>query len=263
MESIMSAVKANGCDFGIIFDTDVDRAGAVDSDGREINRNRLIALVAAIALEKEPGGTIVTDSVTSAELADFIENKLQGKHHRFKRGYKNVINEAIRLEGEGTTAPLAIETSGHGAFKENFYLDDGAYLIAKILIKLACLREENETLAGLLADLAEPAESGEFRFKIAGEEFKNYAAGVLADLEAYAIKEGWQIAPNNHEGIRLLFSGDWGQGWLLLRMSLHDPIMPLNIESAGADGVAGIARLLLPFIQKYDRLDISPLTNTL
>ena len=49
-----------------------------------------------------------------------------GKHHRFKRGYKNVINEAIRLNQEGINCPLAIETSGHAALRENYFLDDGA-----------------------------------------------------------------------------------------------------------------------------------------
>ena len=76
MESLRRAVLAGGCDLGLIFDTDVDRAGAVEADGTELGRNRLIALAAAIAAEQAPGSTIVTDSVTSDQLADFIEKKL-------------------------------------------------------------------------------------------------------------------------------------------------------------------------------------------
>ncbi|KAL8538594.1 hypothetical protein ACS0TY_000565 [Phlomoides rotata] len=97
MKAITQAVLDNKADLGIIFDTDVDRSAAVDSSGREFNRNRLIALVSAIVLEEHPGTTIVTDSVTSDGLTTFIEKKLGGRHHRFKRGYKNVIDEAIRL----------------------------------------------------------------------------------------------------------------------------------------------------------------------
>jgi phosphomannomutase len=97
MESITKAVLEQKADLGIIFDTDVDRAAAVDSSGRELNRNRLIALMAAIVLAEHPGTTVVTDSVTSDGLTTFIEGKLGGKHHRFKRGYKNVIDEGIRL----------------------------------------------------------------------------------------------------------------------------------------------------------------------
>ncbi|MFQ7700970.1 MAG: phosphomannomutase/phosphoglucomutase, partial [Christensenellaceae bacterium] len=87
MASVCEAVKKYGADFGIIFDTDVDRAGAVDKNGEEINRNRLIALISAVLLS-ERAGTIVTDSVTSDGLAAFIAAR-GGKHCRFKRGYKN------------------------------------------------------------------------------------------------------------------------------------------------------------------------------
>ena len=100
MASICEAVVKNQADFGIIFDTDVDRVAAVDSQGNEINRNRMIALISAIVLQEHPGSTVVTDSITSDGLTQFIE-QLGGKHHRFKRGYKNVINESIRLNESG------------------------------------------------------------------------------------------------------------------------------------------------------------------
>lgn len=90
MASICEAVRENNADLGVIFDTDVDRGGAVDSKGNEINRNRLVAVAAAIALEGNDGGTVVTDSITSSGLKEFIENGLGGKHYRYRRGYKNV-----------------------------------------------------------------------------------------------------------------------------------------------------------------------------
>ncbi len=121
MASITEAVRESGADFGIIFDTDVDRAGAVLADGSELNRNRLIAMLSAILLREHPGTTIVTDSITSTGLAAFIAEK-GGVHHRFKRGYRNVINESIRLNSLGQDSQLAIETSGHGACKENYFL---------------------------------------------------------------------------------------------------------------------------------------------
>ena len=75
MASITEAVKESKADLGIIFDTDVDRAGAVLSDGSELNRNRLIAMLSAMLLRDHPGTTIVTDSVTSSGLAAFIKEK--------------------------------------------------------------------------------------------------------------------------------------------------------------------------------------------
>jgi phosphomannomutase len=81
MNATIEAVKANGADIGIVFDTDVDRSGLVDAAGRAINKNRLIALMSAVTLRKFPNSTIVTDSVTSTGLTKFIE-KLGGKHFR-------------------------------------------------------------------------------------------------------------------------------------------------------------------------------------
>ena len=84
-----------------------------------------------------PAGRLLRIPLPPMGLKQYIEQTLGGVHHRFKRGYKNVINEAIRLNREGVDCPLAIETSGHAAFRENGFLDDGAYLVTKILIEMA------------------------------------------------------------------------------------------------------------------------------
>ncbi len=259
MESITEAVRETGADLGIIFDTDVDRAGAVLSDGSELNRNRIIAMLAAILLREHPGTTIVTDSITSTGLASFIEGK-GGVHHRFKRGYRNVINESIRLNNLGQDSQLAIETSGHGAFKENYFLDDGAYIVTKLLIELARGKKEGYTLESLIADLQEPAESKEFRMNILLDDFKAYGQQVIDELTAYVAKQpGWSLAPNNFEGVRVNLDEAHGNGWFLLRLSLHDPLLPLNIESNDLGGVKIIASELASFVAAYDKLDSAKL----
>lgn len=264
MASICQAVKASGADLGVIFDTDVDRGAAVDSQGEEINRNRLVALASAIALEGNPGGTVVTDSITSDGLKEYIETTLGGQHHRFKRGYKNVINEALRLNQEGVNCPLAIETSGHAAMRENHFLDDGAYLVTKILIKMASLRKEGKDLTSLLAPLREPVEAAEIRLPITEENFRACGEALIAALEAYAQEQNWAIAPDNREGIRVSFPKGEGEGWFLLRLSVHDPILPINLESDCAGGVAVIGKKLLQFLEAHkEGVDLSPLENFL
>ncbi len=259
MEAICEAVAEAKADLGIIFDTDVDRAGAVLSDGSELNRNRIIAILSAILLREHPGTTIVTDSITSTGLAAFIESR-GGIHHRFKRGYRNVINEAIRLNSLGQDCQLAIETSGHGALMENYFLDDGAYLVTKLLIELARGKAEGYTLESLIAELAEPAESKELRFNIIPEDFKSYGQGVLDSLLAYAeAQPGWSVAPNNFEGVRVNLDSEHGNGWFLLRLSLHDPLLPLNIESDSVGGVLTIAKELAPFLLACEGLDTAKL----
>ena len=261
MEAITESVKLAKADLGIIFDTDVDRAGAVLSDCSELNRNRIIAMLSAILLREYPGTTIVTDSITSTGLAKFIEAK-GGIHHRFKRGYRNVINESIRLNAQGQDSQLAIETSGHGALKENYFLDDGAYLVTKLLIELARGRKEGYTLESLIAELEEPAESIEFRMNILLEDFKPYGLQVIDELTAYAEKQpGWSLAPSNFEGVRVNLDEDHGNGWFLLRLSLHDPLLPLNIESNSIGGAKKIAGELSGFIANYDKLDAQKLID--
>ncbi len=260
MESIEKAVLAHKADIGIIFDTDVDRAAAVDHTGTGINRNRLIALISSVILEEHPNSTIVTDSITSDGLTDFIETSLKGKHHRFQRGYKNVINEAIRLNKAGQECWLAIETSGHAALKENYFLDDGAFLITKILVKAARLRQQGLTLVNLTEDLQVPLESKEIRLKILVPAFKEYGNKVIADLTEFVKHvEGWSIVPNNYEGIRVSCNDKSGDGWFLLRLSLHDPVIPLNIESNKEGGVNSIALKLSQFFKSYQELDKSQL----
>ena len=255
MKSIIEAVKETNADLGIIFDTDVDRAGAVLSDCSELNRNRIIAMLSAILLREHPGTTIVTDSITSTGLAKFINEK-GGIHHRFKRGYKNVINESIRLNNQGQDSQLAIETSGHGAFKENYFLDDGAYIVTKLLIELARAKKEGYTLESLIADLEEPAESVEFRMNILVDDFKTYGQDVIDRLTEYAAKQpGWSLADSNYEGVRVNLDEAHGNGWFLLRLSLHDPLLPLNIESNTLGGAKKIATELAAFLTVYDKLD--------
>ena len=259
MASIRQAVISNKSDFGIIFDTDVDRVAAVDHLGRELNRNRLIALISAIVLKEHPGSTIVTDSITSDGLGQFIEQELKGVHHRFRRGYKNVINESLRLNQEGKESWLAIETSGHGAMKENHFLDDGAYLATKLLIELAKSKLEGKLITDLIANLIEPQESEEFRLKIRTDDFKSYGNNVIEQLQEFSLSQtDWQVVPNNYEGVRISCKSPEEDGWFLLRLSLHDPIIPLNIESNVAGGVSKIVGRLLEFFKTFEFLDLSP-----
>lgn len=249
MQAISRCVTDNHADLGIIFDTDVDRAAVVSADGTEINRNKLIALISGILLQENPGATIVTDSVTSDGLNKYITER-GGVHHRFKRGYRNVIDEAQRLNGDGKNAVLAIETSGHAALKENFFLDDGAYLVTRLLIKMSQLKAEGKTLLSLISDLKSPREEREVRLKFSCENWAEYGNMLISKLgECAQSMEGITIAPSNYEGIRANI--DYASGWFLVRMSVHDPIMPINIESEKEGGVQLIAKFLYSFLSSF------------
>lgn len=262
MDSVSNATVKSRADLGIIFDTDVDRAGCVEANGEEINRNRLVALASYIALEGTDGGIIVTDSVTSDGLKEFI-GSIGGEHYRYKRGYRNVINKQIELNKSGKFCPLAIETSGHAAFKDNYYLDDGAYLMTRIVILLA-RDKSGDAIGKILAPLKQPAEAKELRFDIENEDFRAYGEEIIERLGAYfAQKDGWTVADDNREGMRISADKANGDGWLLLRVSVHDPVMPLNIESNEKGGTRKIAKSFYEFIKSYNELNLDPIEKFL
>ncbi|MDE5757444.1 MAG: hypothetical protein K2H85_02410, partial [Allobaculum sp.] len=231
MAALVQAVKDSKADLGIIFDTDVDRSSAVDGQGNPIGRNDIVALASVLAAKHHPGMTVVTDSVTSNELGEFLEKK--GIHqHRYKRGYKNVINEAKRLNDEGIDAELAIETSGHAAFKDNYFLDDGAYLASRIIIEAA-----SNSIGDLIRDLAHPKDEKELRFKINEKAFQEYGRQVIEDLKNFAKESKYiTLVEPNYEGARIQFDTEHGNGFALLRLSLHENLLPLNLESADPKG---------------------------
>ncbi len=284
VEALRDAVLGGKCDLGIIFDTDVDRSAAVTGAGREVARNGIVALAALLVADAHPGSTVVTDSITSTQLTKFLEGTLGLKHLRYMRGYKNVINKAQELTRRGIDCPLAIETSGHAALAENYFLDDGAYLATKIVIKAALLKKAGSDLDALLADLEEPAEAREVRMPITAEDFGAYADQILDDLKAWAAGDNSaasrsmpasfgqtlsiRLVTPNYEGVRIEFfdaaaggsdSSAAPMGWCLLRRSLHDPLMPLNIEADREGGSEEIAAVLRPFFFPYSELDSSAL----
>lgn len=239
MQALKNAVLTNKADLGIIFDTDVDRSALVDANGQALNRNNLIALISAVLLKENPGATIVTNSATSQHVEDFIVG-LGGKQDRYLTGYRNVINRAIELDAE-----LAIETSGHAALKENYYLDDGAYLVAKLLMA-------NTDLPALIKGLKQPEETMEYRFVIVEEPIQQNGTTVITDFKAYLNKqEGIRVITDHLEGVR----ADFDEGWFIVRMSLHEPLLVWTLESDKAGALAPLVERLMPFFMEQNCLD--------
>lgn len=262
VRALADAVISARADLGIIFDTDVDRAALVDGSGKPLNRDSLIALTAATILNGK-SATIVTDSVTCDGLTDFIEN-LGGTHVRFKRGYKNVINEAKRRNAEGEYCPLAIETSGHAAFIDNYFLDDGAYLVCKLLVAYAAQSQRREKLSDLIATLKLPVEEDEVRvsFNENSLNFRREGERVIEEIRHFArMEKKVRVSSNCYEGVRLNYSKGYGDGWTLVRLSVHDPVLPINFASDAAGGNLKMAKDLFYILDKFPFLDVTNLKN--
>lgn len=262
LEMLSTVVLREKADIGVIFDADADRVAIVDNRGRVINRNRLIALIAAILLEDEQGLTFVTDSVTSSGLSRFI-TEWGGSHYRYRRGYRNVIDEARRLSAEGYNVPIAIETSGHAAMAENYFIDDGVYLATNVICEAKWRKRDSLTLSSLIDELQEPVESLAVRLPIIQDDYKKAAGYVIqAVLSESLTNPEWRLAPDNREGLRILFSLDGGtdNAWFMLRLSVHDPVMAVNAESEVPGGLKHVISQLYAVLERdNEELDLSPL----
>ncbi|XP_072982929.1 uncharacterized protein [Typha latifolia] len=281
MSLTCAAVLHHGADLGVVFDTDVDRSGVVDATGTAINGDRLIALMAAIVLKEHPGTTVVTDARASVGLTEFITAR-GGHHCLYRVGYRNVIDKGIQLNRYGVETHLMMETTGHGALKENYFLDDGAYMVVKIIIEMVRMKliGSDEGLGSLIKELREPVESVELRMNILTQPTyaKQKGTEVVETLSKY-IQEGqlpgWELdtcgdcwvsegclvdsndtsAPIDAYMYRAkVFDEIHGQhGWIHIRQSVHNPNIALNMQSSVVGGCKSIARVLLDrFLTRSD-----------
>ncbi|PIA42053.1 hypothetical protein AQUCO_02100119v1 [Aquilegia coerulea] len=273
MSLTRAAVLEQSADLGIVFDTDVDRSGVVDNEGNPINGDRLIALMSSIVLREHPGTNIVTDARTSMALTRFITER-GGHHCLYRVGYRNVIDKGIQLNKDGVETHLMMETSGHGALKENHFLDDGAYMVVKIIIEMVRMKlaGSKEGIGSLIKDLEDPAESVELRLNICTEPryAKDKGVEVIETFRSYIEEgrlEGWQLdtcgdcwvsegclvdsndAPSVIDArmYRAKVSDEkHGQhGWIHIRQSIHNPNIAVNMQSAVPGGCQFMTRVLL------------------
>ena len=247
------AVASSGAEVGVMLDTDVDRCGLFDgcrSPPEPVHKNRLIALCATEALEAAGhSGVIVTDPVTSAGMGTFIRAH-GGEHDRFKMGYRNVIDRAAQTQP--APALLAIETSGHSAWRDNDFVDDGCYTAARLLGRLARERrtrgEPRLGLLDLLGDsLQEPLESIKVKMAVRGGLPAVGAAEAALCAALRRCADGthmWAMEAVNHDGLRCAVGHT---GWLIIRGSLHEPSVSVQTESDVAGGTADICTRLLEY----------------
>ncbi len=256
IDAISKAVIESKSDIGIIFDPDVDRVNFVDFKGKIINKSRFIAFVSSIVLKENPGSTIITDSVPSDKVSEYI-NDLGGVHIRYKRGYKNIIEYAKKMQASGVDCPVAIESSGHVALRENDFIDDGAYLAAKVIAKVAKMKNNGILMDEIMKDFVNAREEMEIRIPIFDPRVISCSRKVMISLKDY-VKEikSSELETNSIEGVRIKFNTRWQEGWCILRKSLHDPSLVLNIESYVTNGALSILNSLIPFFKKFQFISV-------
>ena len=153
---------------------------------------------------------------------------------------------------------------------ENDYLDDGTYTAVKIIGLLARVSRENSSLLDLIRDLKEMDEVKEMRLIVLDGSLLTTAAifdFCALEIERMAAEEpelGWSVDGENLEGIRLRFGG--GGGFFMIRRSLHDPVLSMQVEGESKDQVQRqVIDPLLKLFESEDRIgstvDLTPLKH--
>ena len=123
------------------------------------------------------------------------------------------------------------------------------------MINAAKLKAEGKDITALLEGLEDPAESIETRFVLTSEDTTAAAGRILEDMEKWVRETaGLEIEVPNYEGVRVNYDLDGARGWFLLRKSLHDDVMPLNIESDTDGGSDKVLALVSDFLSRYDEI---------
>ena len=216
-------VREKGLDFGIAFDGDADRIGAVDGEGRVVWGDQLLSILAEPVLEAHPGATIIADVKASQALFDRVA-ELGGTPLMWKTGH-SLIKSKMRETG----APLAGEMSGHIFFKHQWYgFDDGIYSAVRLIRAVTQL---GGSLTALRSAMPAMVNTPELRFQI--DESRKFAAieEVLERLET----SGAEV--DRTDGARV----STADGWWLLRASNTQDVL---VARAEAKDQAGLDRLI-------------------
>ena len=223
LEDLRALVAEKSCDFGIAFDGDGDRIGAIDGEGRVIWGDQLLMIYAEDLLGKLPNSTIIADVKASRALFDHVA-KLGGKPIMWKTGHS-----LIKSKMKEVSSPLAGEMSGHVFFADTYYgFDDALYAGIRLITASARLGKSVTQLRG---EMPAMLNTPELRFQV--DESRKFAAidEVKARLTGNDVPEGIEV--NATDGVRV----NTPDGWWLLRASNTQDVLVARAESETADGL--------------------------
>ena len=223
LADLKALVADKQLDFGIAFDGDGDRIGAVDGLGRVIWGDQLMMILAAPVLAAQPGATIIADVKASQILFDRIA-ELGGTPLMWKTGHS-----LIKAKMKETGAPLAGEMSGHIFFKHRWYgFDDALYAAVRLIEAVA---QSGKSLTELMDAMPKSVATPELRFPVDAARKFAVVEEVLARLTA----DGARVDAT--DGARVNTS----DGWWLLRASNTQDVL---VARAEARDEAGLERLV-------------------
>ena len=223
LADLKKLVADKNLDFGIAFDGDADRIGAVDGQGRVIWGDQLVMILAEPVLKALPGSTIIADVKASQTLFDRVA-ELGGKPLMWKTGHS-----LIKAKMKETGAPLAGEMSGHIFFKHEWYgFDDALYAAVRLIRAATSL---GKSVTQLRSEMPIAVATPELRFQV--DETRKFA--VVDEVAARLATTGATVDAT--DGVRVKTD----DGWWLLRASNTQDVL---VARAEASNQAGLDRLM-------------------
>ena len=219
LADLRKLVSAKSLDFGVAFDGDGDRIGAIDGEGRVIWGDQLLMIYAEDLLASRKGATIIADVKASRALYDHVA-ACGGEPLMWKTGHS-----LIKSKMKETGSPLAGEMSGHVFFADEYYgFDDALYAGVRLIAASARL---GKSVTQLRSDMPQMINTPEMRFQVdesrkfaAIEEVKERLSGTDADV-------------NGTDGVRV----NTADGWWLLRASNTQDVLVARAESDSEEGL--------------------------
>jgi phosphomannomutase len=223
LEDLQRLVADKNLDFGVAFDGDGDRIGAIDSEGRIIWGDQLLMIYAEDLLARMPGATVIADVKASRALFERVA-ELGGQPLMWKTGHS-----LIKSKMKETHAPLAGEMSGHVFFADTYYgYDDALYAAIRLIAASARLGRSVTELRGAMPAMVN---TPELRFQV--DESRKFAA--IEEVKQRLA--GTDAVVDGTDGVRVTTD----DGWWLLRASNTQDVLVARAES---EDQAGLDRLL-------------------
>jgi phosphomannomutase len=219
LEHLKRLVADKQLDFGIAFDGDGDRIGAVDGEGRVIWGDQLLMILAGPVLEANPGATLIADVKASQAFFDRVA-ELGGKPLMWKTGHS-----LIKSKMKETGAPLAGEMSGHIFFKHRWYgFDDALYAAVRLIEAVSA---SGNSLTEIMDAMPRTTATPELRFQV--DESRKFA--IVEEVRERLSADGAKVDAT--DGVRVSTS----DGWWLLRASNTQDVLVARAEAADQGGL--------------------------
>src|SRR5438067_7709201 len=206
-------------DFGIAFDGDGDRIGAVDGKGRVIWGDQLLMILAAAVLKELPGPIIIADVKASQTLVDRVA-ELGGKAVMW-----NSAHSLVKSKMKETGAPLAGEMSGHIFFKHRWYgFDDALYAAVRLIEAVSA---SGRSLTELKDAMPQAVATPELRFQV--DEARKFT--IVEEVRDRLASDGAKVDAT--DGVRV----STPDGWWLLRASNTQDVLVARAEAGDEEGL--------------------------